>query len=186
MSRNPVFNYTSFCLSGFKKTFPILSESDPVMCANWLYETVFSFSGRDGHSLTGGGEDDIRCLVAAAANIELAVYAARSIKDALRTRLYRAWEANDHATIFSIARGFERNASMSVIDFREVDWVDPYRIVEEIDKEEGIEIPEAVEEWIETLSEPSQARSLVGNHSRKKLRNKPASRVVKSLFEREE
>lgn len=182
MSRNPVFDYTSFCLTGFKKTFPILSKSDPVVCANWLYETAFSFSGRDGHSLTGGAEDDIRCLVAAAANIELTVYAARSIKNGLRTRLRRAWEANDHVAIFTVAFGFERAASMAIVDLRDVTWADPYRIIVDEDKE-GLEMPEAVEEWVEVLCEPSIALSVTGNHSRNRKRRKPLKRAIDSLFQ---
>lgn len=185
MSKNPDFNYTEFCLEGFKKTFLILSESDPEEVAGWLYETVSAFSSRDGRSLAGGGEDDIRCLVAAAAAVEIEVCAAREIKDALRDRLRRAWLANDHATIMSVARGFERNAAMTVIDHRDIEWIDPYRVIEEGDEEEGIEIPEAVEEWVEVLTEPSLAVSVIGNRSRKRLRRKPAERAVKSLFEGE-
>lgn len=182
MSRNPSFNCTVFCLDGFKKTFPILSESDPVICANWLYETVSAFADRDGRSLSGGGESDIICLCAAAAAVEIEVCAAREIKDALHTKLRRAWHGNDHATILYVARGFERAASMAVVDFRDVDWVDPYRVFD-LEEEGGIDIPEAVETWVETLCEPSQTRSVIGNHSRKKLRRKPAERAVKSLFE---
>lgn len=183
MSKNPEFNYTEFALIGFKKTFPILTESIPETVAEWLYEIVSAFSGRDGRSNAGGGEDDIRCLIAAAANVELEVCAAREIKDALRARLRRMWLDNDHATIMSVARGFERNASMAVIDHLTVEWIDPHRIFEELDNEDEIEIHKAVEEWVETLCEPSQARSVIGNRSRKKLRRKPAERSVKSLFE---
>jgi hypothetical protein len=149
---------------------------------NWLYQTVSAFSGRDGRCLAGGGFADICAAIAAAADIELEVYAAREIKDALRARLRRTWLDNDHATIMLVARGFERNASMTVVNHYAVSWVDPYRVIEE-DEEEVIEIPEAVEEWIETLCEPSTARSVLGNRSRKKLRRKPAEWAVKSLFE---
>lgn len=182
MSTNPLFDYSKFCLNGFKKTFPILSAADLREVAKWLYDTVSAFSGRDGRSLAGGGEDDCRCMIAAAAAVEIEVFAAREIKDALRARLRRAWLGNDHATIFYLARGFERAASMAVVDFRDVDWVDPYRVFD-LEEEGGIDIPEAVETWVETLCEPSQTRSIIGNHSRKKLRRKPAERVVKSLFE---
>ena len=179
MSKNPDYDYTSFCLNGFRKTFPILSESDPETVAEWLYYTASAFSGRDGRSNAGGGYGDICAAISAAAAVEIEVCAARSIKDSLRARLRRAWLDNDHTTIFSVARGFERNASMAVIDHLTVDWADPYRIVEE--EEEGIEIPEEVEEWVEVLCEPSQARSVIGNRSRNRLRRKPASRAVKAL-----
>jgi len=149
--------------------------------AEWLYETVSAFSGRDGRSNAGGGEDDIRCLVAAAANVELEVYAAREIKDTLRARLHWAWRNNEHEVIMLVARGFERNASMTVIEHRDIDWVDPYRVVED-HEEEGIEISKEVEEWIDTLCEPSVIVSVIGNHSRKKLLSKPYERATKSLF----
>jgi hypothetical protein len=183
VSKNPDFNYSVFCLEGFKKTFPILSKSDPLIVTNWLYQTVSAFSGRDGRCLAGGGFADICAAIAAAADIELEVYAAREIKDALRARLRWMWLDNDHATIMSVARGFERNASMAVIDHLTVEWIDPHRIFEELDNEDEIEIHKAVEEWVETLCEPSQARSVIGNRSRKKLRRKPAERAIKSLFE---
>lgn len=185
MSTNPRFDYTVFILDGLKKGFPILTESDPQEIAEWLYETVSAFSGRDGRCLSGGGEDDIRCLVAAASGVALEVPAGenpREIKDALSTMLRRAWLSNDHATIFYVARGFERNASMSVVNYRNVGWVDPYRVVEE-DEEKGIEISEEIEEWIGVLTEPSETRSVIGNRTRKRLRRKPAERAVKSLFE---
>jgi hypothetical protein len=181
LSKNPEFNYTEFALIGFKKTFPILTESIPETVAEWLYETVSAFSGRDGRSNAGGGEDDIRCLIAAAANVELEVCAAREIKDALRTRLRNAWNSNDHIQILSVARGFERNASMMVIEHRDIDWIDPYRVLED-DVEEGIEISKEVEVWIDTLCEPSVIVSVIGNHSRKKLLSKPYERATKSLF----
>ncbi|MDD5051554.1 MAG: hypothetical protein PHO27_02340 [Sulfuricurvum sp.] len=181
--KNPDFNYSAFCLFGFKKRFPILAEADTEIVASWLYEIVSAFSGRDGRSLAGGGEDDIRCLVAAAAAVDIEVCYAREIKDALRAKLRAIWQNNDHAAIFYAARGFERAASMAIVDFRDVPWVDPFRIVEFSDEEEGIEIPEAVEEWIETLSEPSQMRSVIGNRTRTRLRRKPAEHSVKSLFE---
>ncbi len=181
MSKNPHFDYSKFCLNGFKKTFPVLAEADLEVIAKWLYETVSGFSGRDGRSLAGGGEDDIRCLIAAAGAIELEVCTGRQIKDGLRTRLRRAWLANDHSTILTVARGFERAAAMAVIDLRNVFWADPYRLHE--DEEEGIEIPKIVEEWVETLCEPSSARSVIGNRSRKRLRRKPAEQAVCSLFE---
>lgn len=183
MSKNPDFDYTSFALNGFKKTFPILTKVDPEAVAEWLYQTVSAFSGRDGRSLAGGGEDDILCLVAAAASAEIEVCTTREIKDALREKLRRAWLNNDHAAILYVARGFERAASMAIVDLRDVDWADPYRVLEENDEEEGIAISEVVEEWVETLCEPSQARSAIGNRSRKRLRRKPAERAVKSLFE---
>jgi len=181
VSKNPEFNYTQFCLDGFIKAFPILSESDPEAVAIRLYEDASGFAGRAGRSNAGGGESDIISMCAAAAGVELEVGAAREIKDSLRAKLRQAWLANDHETIFTKARDFERSASMAVIDLRDVVWADPHRISE--DDEETIVISETIEEWIETLSEPSQARSLVGNHSRKKLRRKPAERAVKSLFE---
>lgn len=184
MSRNPCFNYTEFCLEGFRKTFPILREGDPTAIAHRLYEDASAFSGRDGRSNAGGSADDLLCLVAAAADVEFEVYAAREIKDSLRVKLRQAWQANDHATIFRKARDFERSASMAVIDLRDVLWADHHRISE--DDGEEIEIPEAFAEWIEVICEPSQARSVIGNHSRKKLRRKLASRAVNSLFEGEE
>lgn len=182
MSKNPEFNYTEFCIRGLIKSFQILSEADPEAVALRLYEDASSFSGRDGRSNAAGGQDDIRCLVAAAAGVELEVCAAREIKNALRAKLRRAWVANDHQTIFNKARDFERSASMAVIDLHEIDWCDPHRIVEECD-DEGIEIPEVVEEWIEVVCEPSRSISVIGNRSRKKLLCKPAKQVVKSLFE---
>lgn len=182
MSKNPQFDYTEFCLNGFVKTFPILAEADPEVIAFRLYEDSSAFSGRDGRSNAAGGQDDIRCLVAAAAGVELEVCAAREIKDSLRAKLRQAWLNNDHETIFTKARDFERSASMAVVDLRVVAWADPCRISED-DEEGGIAISEVVEEWVETLCEPSMAVSVIGNHSRKKLRRKPASRAVKSLFE---
>lgn len=182
MSRNPEFNYSVFCLEGFKKTFPILCEADPEAVALRLYEDSSAFSGRDGRSNGGGGEDDIRCLVAAAAGIELEVYSAREIKDSLRAKLRQAWDNNDYTTIFKKAKDFERSASMAVVDLRDVAWADPYRISEE-DEEGGIAISEVVEEWVETLCELSTAVSVIGNHCRNRLRRKPASRSVQSLFE---
>lgn len=186
MSRNPCFNYTEFCLDGLIKTFPILSEADPEVVALRLYEDSSAFSGRGGRSNGGGGQDDIRCLIAAAAGVELEVCSAREIKDALCTKLRRAWLANDHTTIYRKARDFERSASMVIVDLRDIEWCDPYRIEEEND-EQRIEIPEEVEEWVETLCAPSQTQSVIGNRSRKKLRYKPASRAVKALpgFEEE-
>ena len=183
MSKNPDFNYTTFALEGFKKIFPILQGSDPAVVAEWLYETVSAFAGRDGRSNSGGGQDDIRCLVAAAANVVLDVCAVRKIKNSLALKLRQAWLVNDHVTIFYVARGFERNASMSVVDHRNVEWADPYRVFEGGDEEEGLEIPEAVDEWVEVLTEPSEVRSIIGNRMRKDLRRKPAERAVKSLFE---
>lgn len=180
MSKNPSFDYTNFCLDGFIKAFPILSETDPEAVALRLYEDASAFSGRDGRSNAAGSQDDIRNLVAAAAGIELEVGAAREIKDSLRAKLRQAWLTNDHATLFRKARDFERSASMAVVDLRDVAWADPYRVDEE--EGEGIEIPEAVEEWIEVVCEPSPARSVIGNRTRKKLSRKPASRAVKSLF----
>lgn len=182
MSKNPDFNYTQFCLDGFIKTFPSLKTADPEAVALRIYEDSSAFSGRGGRSNAGGSEDDIRCLIAAAADVELEVCAAREIKDALRTKLRRAWLGNDHATIFYIARGFERAASMAAVDFCDVDWLDPYRILD-LEEEGGIDIPEAVETWVEILCEPSKARSVIGNRARKKLRRKPAELAIKSLFE---
>ena len=181
MSRNPDFDYSTFCLDGFIKAFPILCETDPEAVALRLYEDSSAFSGRNGRSNGGGGEDDIRCLVAAAAGVELEVCAARAIKDSLREKLRRAWLANDHTTLYRKARDFERSASMAAVDLRDVTWADPYRLSDEGD-EEGIEIPEAVELWVDTLCEPSQARSVIGNFCRNRLRRKPASRAAKSLF----
>lgn len=185
MSKNPEFNYTAFCLDGFIKTFPLLSESDPEAVALRLYEDASGFAGRDGRSNAGGSEDDIRCLIAAAAGVELEVCAAREIKDALRVKLRRAWLENDHVAIFTKARDFERSASLAVVDLRDVAWADPYRILEE-DEEGEIDISEVVEEWVETFCEPSIAVSVIGNRCRKKLRRKLASRAVNSLFEGEE
>lgn len=182
MSRNPEFNYTEFCLEGFKKTFPILSEADPEVVALRLYEDASGFAGRDGRSNAGGGESDIVAMCAAAAGVEIKVGAAREIKDSLRVKLRQAWDNNEHATIFKKAKDFERSASMKIVDIRDVAWADPNRISEE-DEEGGIEISEVVEEWVETFSEPSTAVSVIGNRSRKKLRRKPAERAVKSLFE---
>lgn len=183
MSKNPVFNYSEFALNGFRKAFPIFQGAEPEKLAKWLYETVSAFSGRDGRSLAGGGEDDILCLIAAAADIELEVCVAREIKDALRAKLRRAWLGNDYATIFYVACGFERNASMSVIDHFDIDWVDPQRIVEEIDNEDEIEVPEAVKKWVEVLTEATTSRSAIGNRTRKKQLRKPISRAVKSLLD---
>ena len=182
VSKNPQFDYSKFCLHGFIKTFPFLSEADPEVVALRIYEDASAFSGRYGRSLAGGGEDDIRNLVAAAAGVEVEVYVAREIKDSLCMKLRRAWLNNDHVFIFTKARDFERSASMAIVDLRSVDWADPNLISEE-DEEEGIEISEVVEEWIETLCAPSQSRSVNGNYSHKKLRRKPAPRAVKSLFE---
>lgn len=181
VSKNPEFNYTQFCLDGFIKAFPILSESDPEAAAIRLYEDASGFAGRAGRSSAGGGESDIIAMCAAAAGVELEVGAAREIKDSLRAKLRQAWLANDHETIFTKARDFERSASMAAVDLRNVAWADPYRVDEE--EGAGIEIPEAVEEWIEVVCEPSPARSVIGNRTRKKLQRKPASRAVKSLFE---
>lgn len=182
MSKNPQFDYTELILNGFKKVFPILIEADPEAVALRLYEDASAFSGRDGRSNAAGGLDDIRALTAAAAGVELEVCGAREIKDALRLTLRRAWLENDHSTLYRKARDFERSASMAVIDIRNVNWADPYRVTD-VNEEEGAEIPEAIEEWVDVLTEPSQARSVIGNRSRKKLRRKPASRAVKSLFE---
>jgi hypothetical protein len=183
MSKNPVFDYAEFCLNGFIKTFPTLFLADPSDVAEWLYVTVAAFSGRDGRSLAGGGEQDILNLVAAAAGVEIEACAAREIKSTLRSRLRQAWLNNDHAVIMYAARGFERNAAMMTIDYRDVAWADPCRIFEEDEKGENVEIPEAVEEWVRTLCEPSQTRSVIGNRSRKRLHRKPTERAVKSLFE---
>lgn len=181
MSKNPVFDYTKFCLDGFIKTFPTLFLADPSDVAEWLYETVSAFSGRP-RGDKGGTSDDLRCLVAAAAGIELSVCAARKIKDALSVKLRCAWLSNNHAMILYIARGFERAAATAVIDYRDIDWCDPYRVFMEED-DEGPEIPETIEKWVEIFCEPSQARSLIGNRSRKRLRRKPAKRAIKNLFE---
>lgn len=181
MSKNPYFNYNAFCQNGFKKAFPSFIEADPQEVAKWLYETVSAFSGRYGASNAGGGSDDIRCLIAAAAGVELEVCAAREIKDKLRAKLCKAWLANDHMMIHNVACGFERNASCAVVDLLQVDWLDPNRIEEEGDQK--IKVSEVVEEWIETLCEPTVHRSVIGNYSRKKFRRKPAERAVKSLFE---
>jgi hypothetical protein len=182
MSKNPQFDYSEFCLKGFIKAFPILSEADPQEVAYWLYSTASAFSGRDGRSLAGGGESDIVCLVAAAASIEIEVCSAREIKDTLCAKLRSAWLENNHVTILSIARGFERTAAMTVVNLRDVDWADPYRILNEVE-EEVVDISNEVETWIETLCEPSQARSVIGNQSRNRLRRNPIEQVVKSLFE---
>lgn len=180
MTKKPKFDYNEFCQNGFQKKFPILAAADPEEVANWLYETVSAFSGRDGQCICGGGDDDIRCLIAAASAMDLEVCNARKIKDKLRTRLRLAWLNNNHSVILKSARGFERGASMLVIDYRDVAWVDPYRIVE--DEEEKTEIPEEIETWIETLCEPSLSIAAVGNHSRNRERRKPVAKVVNSLF----
>jgi hypothetical protein len=182
VSTNPQFDYTQLIINGFKKAFPILRKADPEEVALRLYEDASAFSGRDGRSNAAGGQDDIRCLVAAAAGVELEVCAAREIKNSLRANLRLAWLNNDHVTIFTKARDFERSASMAVVDLRDVAWVDPYRFFEESDEKEEMVIHEVIEEWIDVLTEPSQARSVIGNRFRKKLRRKPASRAVKSLF----
>lgn len=181
MSKNPQLNYIALALNGFKKTFPVLTEADPEVVARWLYETASAFSGRNGRSLAGGAEDDIRCLVVAASAVELDVCATREVKDGLRARLRQAWLTNNHTMIFTVARGFERAASMAVVDLRDVFWADPYRVSEE-DEQEGIEIPEAVEKWIEVLCEHSGAQSMIGNRARKRLRRKPIKRKVEPLF----
>lgn len=182
VSKNPGFNYSEFALMGFKKTFPVLLEADPGSVSDWLYYTVSGFSGRGGHSLAGGGYDDTVCLCAAAAGVELEVCSAREIKNGLRARLHRAWQSNDHATIFYTAFGFERAAAMTIIDLRDITWADPYRIIED-ENEDEIEIPQEVEDWVHTLCGPSQARSVIGNRTRKRLRRKPVERALKSLFE---
>lgn len=181
MSKNPQFDYTLLILNGFKKTFPILAEANPETVALRLYQDASAFSGREGRANAAGGQDDIRCLVAAAAGVKLEVCAAREIKDALRAKLRRAWLENDHVAIFTKARDFERSASLAVVDLRDVAWADPYRILEE-DEEGEIDISEVVEEWVETFCEPSIAVSVIGNRCRKKLRRKPTPRAVKSLF----
>jgi len=183
LSKNPEFNYSAFCLVGFKKTFPILLESEPIACANWLYQIASSFSGRDGRSLAGGGENDILCAISAAAAVEIEVCAAREIKNSLRAKLRQAWLNNDHAAIFYSARSFERAASMAIVDIRDVKWADPYRTIERDEEEDVIMLPKDIEEWVETLCEPSQARSIIGNRSRNRLRRKPVKLAVKSLFE---
>lgn len=183
MSTNPSFDYTQLIINGFRKAFPFLHCADPEKLAKWLYYTVSAFSGRDGRSLAGGGEDDIRCLIAAAAAVELEVCSARKIKNNLRMKLRQAWLKNDHALILSCARGFERNASMNIINLHNIEWIDPSRVIDEAEEEQVIVISETIEEWIETLTEPSEARSIIGNRSSKRLRRKQAERAVKSLFE---
>jgi hypothetical protein len=181
VSKNPDFDYTKFCLVGFMKTFPSLSEADPEAVALRLYEDASAFSGRE-RWLSAGAEDDIRCQIAAAANVELEVCAAREIKDSLRNKLRKAWITNDHALIFKVAFNFERAASMISIDLRDVEWVDPYRISEEIDDEEVVEeIPEVVREWIEVVTEPSQNKTIIGNRHRKRISKKPPTRQQKLL-----
>lgn len=181
VSTIPQFDYTELIINGFKKAFPSFIASDPQEIAKWLYETTSAFSGRYGASNAGGASDDIRCLIAAAAGIELEVCAAREIKNKLRTKLCKAWLTNDHVMIYNVSCGFERNASCATVDLLQVNWLDPYRIEE--DEELKNEIPEIIEEWIETLCEPTVHRSVIGNRTRKKLQYKPANRTIKSLFE---
>jgi hypothetical protein len=100
----------------------------------------------------------------------------RKIKNSLSRKLRAAWLANDHATILYVARGFERSASMAVVDYQDIDWINSHEFLDEL------KIPEAVEEWIETLCEPSDKRCIVGNHSRSKVRRKQVEKNTKSLF----
>lgn len=185
VSKKPEFNYIEFCLSGFKKTFPILAEADPEAVSEWLYYTARSFNSRanDFGDDKGGAFDDLRCMIAAAADVVLEVCAAREIKDSLRAKLHKAWGLNDHVMIFYKAFQFERNASMSVVNHRDVDWADPMRVIEE-EEQDNIEISAVVREWAETLCEPAAEITTSGNRHRKHNdRRKPASRAVQSLFE---
>jgi hypothetical protein len=168
-------------LNGFKKTYPVLVEADPKQVAPWLYVTVSSLSGREIGGGFGGGEDDVRYLISAASAVALEVCLSREIKDKLRARLRLAWLENDHATIFNVACGFERAAATAIVDYRYIDWLNPLRIIEETEDE--LEVPIVIEEWIEVLCEPSQARSVLGNRSRSRERRKPAEKSVASLFE---
>lgn len=185
MSKTLQFDYTKFCLDGFKKIFPVLSESHPKRVAEWLYGTTSCFSGRDGRCLAGGGEDDIHYLVSVAADTELEISSARQIKDTLRKKVQNAWLKNDHFSIFYVARGFERTASLAVVDLRDVDWANPSRILEEDYEQDEIEIPDVIERWVETLCEPSSGRIVTGNTSRSREKRRPQNKVVQSLFEME-
>jgi hypothetical protein len=183
--KNPEFNYSEFALSGFKKTFPILYEADPEAIAKWLFYTASGFAGRDGKSNAGGGELDIIALIGAASGVSIPIpphERAREVKSELADTLRRAWFNNDHHIIFKKARDFERSAAMSVVDLRAVDWCDPHRIEEEIEKE-AIEIPEAVAAWIEVVSEPTQAEPQYGNRSRSRERRRPIEHPARSLLE---
>lgn len=180
MSTIPQLDYTELILNGFKKAFPSFIEANLEEVAKWLYETTSAFSGRYGASNAGGASDDIRCLIAAAADVELEVCAAREIKDKLQAKLRKAWLTNDHVTIYKVACGFERNASCAVVDFLQVDWLDPHRIEFE-EENQKIKVSKVVEEWIETFCEPTVHRSIIGNYSRKKLQRKLASHVVMAL-----
>ncbi len=184
MQKKPEFNFIELCLNGFKQKFPILVEADLKLLATWLYSCVSAFSSRDGRSLAGGAELDILVLISVASGIPIDIpdwESPRLIKDKLKARLRCALLCNDHATILSVARGFERNASMAVVDHRSIEWANPYRIVEEIDVE--IDIHESVVEWVEVLCEPSTRRQTVGNYYRKRVRRKPIELDIKSLFE---
>lgn len=184
MQYTPIHNYNMIIVNGFKKMFPILHDADPEEVANNLYIDASAFSGRLGGGY-GGGEDDIRNLISAAFDIELSVISAREIKTTLTTKLRQAVLENNHQVLLYTAFGFERAASMAVVDLREVDWANPHRYVEvsDDDEEVGINIPEAINEWVEVLCEPSQTRSVVGNRTRNRERRKPIEQVVKSLFD---
>ena len=143
MSKKPEFDYTMFCYKSFVYKFPCLAETEPCAVAEWLYYMSSAFSGRDGRCRAGGGEGDIRALVAAASGVHITSDDnVRQVKNKLRNRLKAAWMDNDHAVILYIAKGFERGASMKVIDYLGVEWADPYRIDSNVDE---IEISDAIE-----------------------------------------
>lgn len=155
-------------------------DSDPNEVAEWLYYTTSAFSGRDGKCRAGGGHGDIRALVAAASGINI-IYDenVRKIKIKLRNRLMEAWQGNDHAEIMYIARGFERGASMAPVDISSVLLAN--QSTESDD--EFIEIPVAIEDWIETFFEFMQIKPTVGNCIVKKFDHNKSIRITSSLFE---
>lgn len=99
-----------------------MAQYHPNEVAIWLYFTVSAFSGRDGKSICGGGEDDIHNLVIAASG-KNELGEGRKVKKKLRERLRRAWLENDHATIYDVAAGYERGASMKKVDYANIVWV---------------------------------------------------------------
>lgn len=189
MSKNPPFNFTKLALNGFKKAFPVLADGEPEALAEWLYGVVAAFAPTNdfagAYGLAGGAENDLKCLIAAAAAVELEVCAAREIKDSLRSRLRSAWLKNDHVFIFEKSMSFFNDAARAALDLRSIDWLDPTRfeMTEEKD-DDGVKISGEVENWLETFGEESQNKTVVGNRWHKKgdLR-KPRPMPVASLFE---
>ena len=143
MSKKPEFNSTTFCINSFIHKFPNLATAESREVAEWLYYMTSAFSGRDGRCNSGGGEGDIRALVTAASCVDI-IYDedVRSVKNKLSNRLKAAWMDNDHAVILYIAKGFERGASMKVIDYLGIEWADPYRNDSNVDE---IELSDAIE-----------------------------------------